>query len=101
MSFYRSYSDPDTICFSLKSNNDKGIFRERDWISLKLDKLIEAQVLIHAYIHYPGRLTREIGKPNFEIHPDELAYLNDEDINEEDVNPIQHNQEEDEELGEF
>ena len=70
--FYRSYSDPDTACFSLKSTNEKGIFRERDWISLKLDKLIEAQVLIHAYIHYPGRLTREIGKPNFEIHPDEL-----------------------------
>ena len=71
-SFYSSYRDPNTACFTLKSTNEIGIFRERDWISLNLDTLNEANVIIHTYIHYPGRLTREIGKPNFEIHPDEV-----------------------------
>ena len=71
-SFYSSYQDPDKACFTLKSTNEIGVFRERDWISLNLDKLNEANVIMHTYIHYPGRLTREIGKPNFEIHPDEV-----------------------------
>ena len=70
--FFESYKDPDNICFSLKSSNHIGVFRKRDWVSLKLDKLKEARILIQAYIHYPGRLTREIGRPNFELDPDEL-----------------------------
>ena len=72
VSFYSSYRDPDTACFSMISSDEIGIFRERDWMSLNLDKLNEAQVLLHTYIHYPGRLTRALGKPNFEIHPDEV-----------------------------
>ena len=70
--FFESYKDPDNVCFSLKSSNHIGIFRQRDWVSLKLDKLKEASILIQAYIHYPGRLTREIGRPNFELDPDDL-----------------------------
>ena len=70
--FFTSYKDPNNVCFSLKSSNHIGIFRQRDWVSLKKDKLEEARVLIQAYVHYPGRLAREIGRPNFELDPDHL-----------------------------
>ena len=70
--FFRSYTDPYNVCFSLKSSNHIGVFRKRDWVSLKREKLEESRVLIQAYVHYPGRLTREIGRPNFELDPDHL-----------------------------
>ena len=70
--FYESYKDPDTVCFSLKSTNDIGVFRKRDWVSLQWKTLEESKVLMQAYLHYPNRLTREVGRPNFELDIDHL-----------------------------
>ena len=70
--YYESYIDPDTICISLKSTDKIGIFRRRDWVSFNWATLEEAKVLVQAYVHYPNRLTREIGKPNFELDVDYL-----------------------------
>ena len=70
--FYQSYKDPDTVCFSLKSTNDIGVFRKRDWVSLNWEVLEESKVLMQAYLHYPKRLAREIGRPNFELDIDHL-----------------------------
>ena len=72
--FHQSHEDPDTICFSLESTNNIGVLRIRDWVSLDWKVLEDSKVLIQAYIHYPNRLTREIGRPNFEIYMDYMEY---------------------------
>ena len=67
--FYVSHADPDTICFTRKSEFESDLIRTLDWLSIDLDILKNANVLLHLYIHHPGQLIRSFGKPNFETHP--------------------------------
>ena len=67
--FYTSYADPDTICFTRKSETEYGLIRKQDWLSLALDYLKRAKVNLQLYIHHPGQLIRSLGKPNFVTYP--------------------------------
>ena len=67
MSFYVSYRDPNTICFSRKSEWESGLIRTQDRSWFDLQYLKKSQAHFQIYIHHPGQLIRSLGKPLFEI----------------------------------
>ena len=67
--FYVSYTDPDTICFTRKSETESYVIRKTDWLSLELAYLSDLHGIFNIYIHHPGQLLRSLGTPNFETIP--------------------------------
>ena len=66
---YKSYQDPIKICFTKKSNFEKGIMRQTDEISTvpatHLGEKLTSRVKLEIYIHLDGQLTRAFTKPTW------------------------------------
>ena len=63
--FYVSYQDPETICFTRKSDDKENIIRIYDLFSLitkQLDRF-HPLVVFKIYLHHPGQLLRSFGSP--------------------------------------
>ena len=75
--FYNSYTDPDTVCFTRKSEMEHGVIRQKDWLSFDYNYLAESKTWFRIYFHHPKQLVRTLHRPNFEVFPDEdLSYYN-------------------------
>ena len=75
--FYVTYADPDTICFSRKSEVKSGVIRVADKLYFDdLEYLKDAVTYIEIYVHHPGQLLRSLGKPNFEARGTDLNKYN-------------------------
>ena len=74
--FFKSYQDPDMVCFSRKSRYERGLIRMVDSVWLDLGYLVTSKLHLHVYIHHTGQLTRSLGQPHFEIHGSEVHISN-------------------------
>ena len=65
--FYKSYQDPIKICFTRKTQFEKGVIRQIDELrtvrSEILWKMLTRRTKIQIYIHPDGQLTRAFRKP--------------------------------------
>ena len=74
----RKNVDPDNLCFTRKSYDGKKSPRISDEVSLDLNvlggSLLSDSGIIRFYIHLPGQLKRNFGKPNYEVRLDKKVH---------------------------
>ena len=66
--FYVGYQTADTICFTRKSDDEQGLIRVNDLLTLNRSVLEDKLYLnaeLEIFVHYPGQLLRAFGFPSF------------------------------------
>ena len=74
--FYVSYTDPDKICYTRRTESKAGLIQKNDMIWLSVEYFKASKVFLNIHLHHTGQLTRSFGTPDYKLYGMEVDNSN-------------------------